>query len=160
MLAIQELLTDIKADTLKLSNKTNGGDKASLTKQINKLKDYIPPALENYVCVDSTLGIVKTSTYKKWINDFITLAELGCVPGLSDYEVEGDVDFSKDVVIYIKYVCLDKFDVSNFDKATIDMIFNRWLGVDDKIVKKVVSEKIGSCSTYEDGKIMYYIKNL
>ena len=39
MLAIQELLTDIKADTLILSNRTNGGLKAGQTKEIKKLKE-------------------------------------------------------------------------------------------------------------------------
>lgn len=188
LLAIQELLTDIQTDTKKLSNKTNGGDKASLTKQIKKLQDELEelPTLKqelelakmnidinNYEVIDihgmscnylfkydSILGTIKTSTYRKWINDFSRLFEENELATKEDWEFYYDIDFSKPICIYIKYVAKSEFDIENFNKATIDMLFNRLFGVDDNIVHKVVSERLAVCDTYEDGKIMYYIENI
>ena len=188
LLAIQELLTDIQTDTKKLSNKTNGGDKASLTKQIKKLQDELEelPTLKqelelakmnidinNYEVVDihgmscnylfkydSMFGAIKTSTYRKWINDFTRLFEENQLATKSDWEFYYDIDFTKPICIYIKYVAKAEFDIENFNKATIDMLFNRLFGVDDNIVHKVVSERLAVCDTYADGKIMYYIENI
>ncbi|KGI37936.1 hypothetical protein DP149_10170 [Clostridium tetani] len=82
--------------------------------------------------------MVKTNAYKNWIRYFPREE----IPSKEDYEIwEG-------------------MDIRNFDKATIDMIFNRCLEVDDNIVESVRSEKVGSCDTWEEGKISFCIRNL
>ena len=109
---------------------------------------------------DSMFGAIKTSTYRKWINDFTRLFEENQLATKEDWEFYYDIDFTKPICIYIKYVAKAEFDIENFNKATIDMLFNRLFGVDDNIVHKVVSERLAVCDTYADGKIMYYIENI
>ena len=109
---------------------------------------------------DSCFGTIRTSTYNKWINDFSRLFGENQLATKEDWEWYYDIDFTKPICIYIKYVAKSEFDVDNFNKATIDMLFNRLFGVDDNIVHKVVSERLAVCDTYADGKIMYYIENI
>ena len=109
---------------------------------------------------DSCFGMIRTSTYNKWINDFSKLFEENQLATKEDWEFYYDVDFTKPICIYIKYVAKSEFDIENFNKATIDMLFNRLFGVDDNIVHKVVSERLAVCDTYADGKIFYYIENI
>ena len=104
--------------------------------------------------------MIKTSTYNKWINDFARLFEENQLATKENWEFYYDIDFTKPICIYIKYVAKSEFDIENFNKATIDMLFNRLFGVDDNIVHKVVSERLAVCDTYADGKIMYYIENI
>lgn len=104
----------------------------------------------------NNVGVVKTNAYKNWIRYFPREK----IPSKEEYEIREGIDFSKPISMYIRYVCKDGMDIRNFDKATIDMIFNRCLGVDDNIVESVHSEKVGSCDTWEDGKISFCIRNL
>ncbi|WP_185750685.1 hypothetical protein [Clostridium sp. KNHs214] len=104
----------------------------------------------------NTDGTYKTNAYRSWIRNFPTEE----VPSREDYEIWEGIDFNKPIELFITYVCKDGFDIRNFDKATIDQIFNRCLEVDDNIVESVHSEKVGSCNNYEDGKISFFIRNL
>lgn len=62
LMALQEMLTDIKSDTLELSNRVNGGKKADLTKRLAATKEQleeayeyiesIAPDAEEYICLD------------------------------------------------------------------------------------------------------------
>ena len=51
-------------------------------------------------------------------------------------------------------------DHTNLNKAFLDQLFNRYLGVDDNIVKSEQSEVIGYCDNFKDGKIIFAIYNL
>lgn len=131
----------------------------------NDINNYEVIELHGFSCnymfkYDSQFGIVKTSAYKKWIRDFERYYWNNGLATKEDWEYYGDVDFTKPIVIYLKYVAKEEFDIENFNKSTIDMIFNRLFGVDDNIVHKVICEKIGICDDFEDGKIMYFIENL
>lgn len=95
----------------------------------------------------------RTSAYNKWIAEFpkdIIYKEL-----LEDM----GVDFSKEIEVNLAYKCKGEFDIENFNKATIDMLFNRILGVDDKIVTKINSIKWEECSSYNEGCICVNIRN-
>lgn len=95
----------------------------------------------------------RTSAYNKWIMDFpkdIIYKEL-----LEDM----GVDFTKEIEVNLAYKCKSEFDIENFNKATIDMLFNRILGVDDKVVTKINSIKWEECSSYNEGCICVNIRN-
>ena len=185
---INNVRLQIKDDIKKQNNLSNRGKLGQANAKIKKLQDELEelPTLKqelelakmnidinNYEVIDihgmscnylfkydSILGTIKTSTYRKWINDFSRLFEENELATKEDWEFYYDIDFSKPICIYIKYVAKSEFDIENFNKATIDTLFNRIFGVDDNIVHKVVSERLAVCDTYEDGKIMYYIENI
>ena len=185
---INNVRLQIKDDIKKQNNLSNRGKLGQANAKIKKLQDELEelPTLKqelelakmntcinNYEVVDihgmscnylfkydSILGTIKTSTYRKWINDFTRLFEENQLATKEDWEFYYNIDFTKPICIYIKYVAKSEFDIENFNKATIDMLFNRIFGVDDNIVHKVVSERLAVCDTYADGKIMYYIENI
>ncbi len=175
MLAMQELLTEIKDYTLKLSNNINGGYKSGLTKKINKLeqqvidleREEIP--LENFVKIPIHLfscnymyGADKkrTNSYNKWINNFMYLYQTNKNPTKEEWEEYKGIDFNKPIEIYIKYVCKQEFDVDNGNKALIDVLFNRIFKVDDNVNDRVIAERLDTCNSYGDGEIYYYIRNI
>lgn len=95
----------------------------------------------------------RTSAYNKWIAEFpkdIIYKEL-----LEDM----GVNFTKEIEVNLAYKCKGEFDIENFNKATIDMLFNRIFGVDDKIVTKINSIKWEECSSYNEGCICVNIRN-
>ena len=185
---INNVRLQIKDDIKKQNNLSNRGKLGQANAKIKKLQDELEdlPTLKqelelakmnidinNYEVIDmhgmscnylfkydSMFGAIKTSTYRKWINDFTRLFEENQLATKEDWEFYYDIDFTKPICIYIKYVAKSEFDIENFNKATIDMLFNRLFGVDDNIVHKVVSERLAVCNTYADGKIMYYIENI
>ena len=185
---INNVRLQIKDDIKKQNNLSSRGKLGQANAKIKKLQDELEelPSIKqelelakmnidinNYEVIDlhamscnylfkydSSFGTIKTSTYRKWINDFSRLFEENQLATKDDWEFYYDIDFSKPICIYIKYVAKSEFDIENFNKATIDMLFNRLFGVDDNIVHKVVSERLAVCDTYADGKIMYYIENI
>lgn len=102
------------------------------------------------------VGTVKTYGYNKWIQYFPRIE----MPTKECYETEYNIDFTKPIAIYLKYICKNSYDIRNLDKSALDMIFNRILKVDDNIVEYVSSEKIGNCEDYKDGKITFAIRNI
>ena len=179
LLAIQELLTDLAKEKNRLSNKKNGGIKSNMTVKINDLEqenqalkqqieELTPPEhewitcdihgfSENYMYSWSDKGqVTRSKAYNRWINVF----PADSVPDREYFEQYHNIDFNKDVAIEICYICKKEFDPKNFDKATLDMIFNRILGVDDNIVTRVLTYKVGTCDSYNDGKIIFTIYNI
>ena len=177
LLAIQELLTDLAKEKNRLSNKKNGGIKSNMTMKINDLEqqnqelkqqieDLTPPEHEWITCPthgfsenyrlswSSTGQVVRSKAYNRWISMFPDES----VPDREYYEQHG-IDFNKEIAIEIGYICKEEFDAKNFDKATIDMIFNHILGIDDNIVTHVTSYRLGTCDTYNEGKIIFTIYN-
>lgn len=180
LLSCQELLTNIQEDITKLENNKRGGKLAAATKEIKKLESELEVVktkadyIENYNTIDlhgfsvnyqyeysHTYGnLVKSYAYKKWIENFTNKYELAQLPGKDDHEIFDDIDFSRPIHISIKYIAKAEADIENFNKSFIDMLFNRILGVDDNIVHSISSERIGTCNTYDDGSISWYIRNI
>ena len=156
----------------------NGGIKSNMTRKINnleqenqELKEQVealtPPEREwitidkhgfseNYMYSWSDTGqVTRSRAYNRWISTTPNIDIMWTV-----YDTLYTLNLSEDVAIEIGYICKDNFDVKNFDKATIDLIFNRIMGVDDHIVKKVTSYRIDTCDSFDDGKIIFTIYNL
>lgn len=176
ILALQELLTDIKSDTLKLSNNVNGGYKTANTKKIkalekenaelkNKVTDEVP--LDEYIELPVHLFsnnyqytyednvVKKSNSYKGWICNFPK--EL--VPDEYYWEEQG-VDWFSDIKVDVKVICKPEFDVENGLKSFQDMVFNKIMCIDDNIIGKISVERIGTCNNFSDGKIYYHISNI
>ncbi len=171
---IEEVLNTKQLWTVKMY----GGKISNMTREAKQIKqenlmlkqqveDLTPPEHEWITCDihgfsenyrlswSSTGKVVRSKAYNRWINIFPAES----VPSKEYFEQHYGIDFNDDVVMEICYICKEDFDVKNFDKATIDMIFNQILGVDDKIVTKVISYRLGTCDTYDEGKIIFTIYN-
>jgi|688.fasta_scaffold253774_2 prophage antirepressor-like protein len=163
---ISLLQNRVLQDKAKYQNKRNGGIKGSQTKTINKLNPNIDeytvfdihPFSENsmYKAVnDYESGeprLVRTDAYKRWLDNFPINQAI-------DKE-DLSVDWTKPIKMFIKVDCLDKFDSSNFIKATNDMIMNRIYLEDDSIVKDTIISTNKIVDTYSEGKIYVYIQNI
>ena len=159
-----ELKENMVSDKLKTVNRSNAQIQSKLQKKLDEACpslswidiDYHGFTVNCMFKYDSQFGVVKTDNYKNWINNF----PMSRLPYKCDYETYLGIDFTKPIELFVNYVCLDKFDVENLNKSFIDLLFNRHFKVDDNIVTKVHSEKVGSCDTYEDGKIYFALRNV
>ncbi len=97
-----------------------------------------------------------TPAYRYWRNNF----PRHLVPSREDYESYQNIDFNENICVEIKLVHMEKFDMSNFTKSLLDMLFNDILGVDDKIVTKIIPETVGYCDSYDEGQISFAIYNI
>lgn len=168
----------------RLSNKLNGGIKSGKTKKINNLehqnreleeelnqwKEYAEELEEYYnpnrewITVDFapfSLNCMykdgrRTSAYNWWIKYFPRHQ----IPTREYFESKGIVFNPKSVIVELNFIHPERFDTDNLVKATIDMIFNRCLGVDDKVVAKVIPQTIGTCDSLEEGKIIFTMYNV
>lgn len=111
------------------------------------------PFSENYQ-YDKNYHITKA--YRYWKNNF----PRDLVPTKEQYETYQDVNFDMPICMEIKLVHMEKFDTSNFIKSLLDMIFYDILGVDDKIVTKIIPETVGYCDSYDEGQISFCIYNI
>jgi hypothetical protein len=171
MLQIQELLTEIKSDTLILSNRVNGGLKSNQTKTIKTLTDKIAsvvPEEDEYVTLPihgfsvnsaNVIGecpitrqaiITKSNAYFHWIQRFDALAPL--------LDAFIHIDFTKPVHIYAKYGMMEKYDSSNFTKSLLDRI-SSYFKVDDKMFYINQNEPDSYCDDVKDGYIKVCLKN-
>ena len=176
----REVLSDIKT----LGNRINGGKRAGLTRQNKKLKNELDEANNNILNKEKELLDIKekydpngfwtnldyhpfsvnymyknnqiTPEYQRWIDNFPKQK----LHSKEEYERRLNIDFSKPIVIYIKYRNLAKFDLDNLSKSLIDYIFNRHFLVDDSIVKGKVEFVKEHCDSYADGKIKFTLRNM
>lgn len=165
LLAIQELLTDIHKDLVKLNNKRSGGLLATKTKEIKRLEAKLNGEEKLYYFIDKhpfsnnymyeynkdAKCLVKTPAYNRWIN------KLHLEEYLPD-ELE-DVDFTKPIKIDLLYGHLPKFDTMNFDKAIIDQI-SRYYNFDDSLIHECKQTRYEYVDSYKDGYIYIDIKNI
>lgn len=169
ILQLQELISDIKTDIIKLSNKKNGGDKTARTKKINKLQKQIDslnsaPGENDFITLDThgfsnnyqyrycEGGTYKTEAYKKWIKYFPRHQ----VPSIDHWEL----DLDKPVEVFINYIAKADLDIRNLDKALLDQLFTRIYKVDDNIVHSVHSQRVGVVDSFEDGQVSIHIRNI
>ena len=165
--------------TEKLVRETNNKDK-----KINSLKNYIDEANNNILQKEKELLDIKekydpngfwttldyhpfsvnymyddnqiTDSYQRWIDNFPKEK----LHSKEQYEKKLNIDFSKPIVIYIRYRNLPKFDTDNLSKSLIDYLFNRYFLVDDSIVKGKVEFTKKHCDSYKDGKIKFTLRNM
>ena len=71
----------------------------------------------------------------------------------------GHIDCSKPIVVELKFDHLDKFDVHNFIKPTIDII-SRATGIDDILFTKVICATESIVDEWSDGKIYIKLYNI
>lgn len=99
----------------------------------------------------------RTGTYNKWIANF----PRDKFPPQEYWEARG-VDFSKPISVKLGYVCEGTYDVDNFTKASLDMLFNSMRGIyklDDRIVTRTEAFKVGECDSAANGLTYVYIEN-
>lgn len=172
LLAMQELITDVQADIIKLSNKLNGGKKSALTKQIAQLQEeneqlksqldeddeddffFIDshPFSENYLYSYSSNGVVKSAAYHRWINKlnldkFLPPAQ--CL----------DIDFTRPLRITLLYGHREGMDTQNFGKSIIDQLANYWQ-FDDGLVVECTQSLHSYVDSYNDGYMYVKIENV
>ena len=172
LMQMQELLTDIKADTLRISNKTNGGQKSQLTKKINKTNEYITEMKSYIDTIDPSSDEYNCINYHSFTENCIygDTGEDGNLKFSKAYNVwrhlfpknqfpdTTDVDFSKPVLIWMYFDHLEKFDVTNMSKSFLDMLCLNY-GVDDHQINIMRCCTNNYVDDYSDGKIYYCIKN-
>ena len=181
---VQKLRYEVLSDIKKLGNRISGGKRAGLTRQNNKLKNELDEANNSILQKERELLDIKekydpngfwtildyhpfsvnymyddnqiTDSYQRWIDNFPKEK----LHSKEEYEKKLNIDFSKPIVIYIKYRNLPKFDTDNLSKSLIDYIFNRYFLVDDSIVKGKVEFTKKHCDSYKDGKIKFTLRNM
>jgi Holliday junction resolvase RusA-like endonuclease len=172
-LVIAESINVIKKKQLETNNKSRGQTIRYLNEDLVELRGIVTslnPPIEEYMVLDAH-GIsenylfetvkdswtgenikVKSKTYNNWIKYFPNHQ-------LKD-KYKLNIEWDKPIILYLKFDCMDKFDVQNMVKATIDQVITRVYGEDDKIVNKVILEKNKSVNSYKEGKIYICIKNI
>lgn len=144
--------------------------KDGIIKEQQNIISTLNPPLEDYMVLDSH-GLsenymyetvenemtgknitVKSYVYKNWIKKFPSFQ-------LKDKE-ELNVDWDRPITVFLKFDCMDKFDVQNFAKAAIDQIITRDFGEDDNIIDKVIVERNKSVESFDEGRIYVYIQNV
>ncbi|MDN4093557.1 BRO family protein [Brevibacillus agri] len=167
---IEELLRQVAKDLDKLKNWQNGAKKRELSKENKQLKQMVeeltPPSIEDYFCIPyhpfsenrqykplTENKWVKTPEYKQWCDYFPYY--------LMPSEEELGIDWNKPIKMYLAYDHIKKFDVSNFHKSAIDMIF-KFYGQDDNIINEIqfVNKTNRYVNTYRDGKIYFLLVNV
>jgi len=182
-----DLIKIIKEDKESLRLKISGGRMAYKTRIINnqgklinekneelsKLENAIAilnPSLSEYMVLDTHplsenymyetvvsdyTGkniMVKTNTYNNWIRNFPSHQLLN--------KEDLNIDWNIPIVVFLKYDCLDRFDLQNFTKSILDQVITRDYLEDDKIVDKVILERNKTVKSYGDGKIYICIRNV
>ena len=166
MLCMQELLTDIKSDTLKLSNRKNGQIKSKIKKEYDKYldqmqeeyKDFYDPALESMYCINYSGFSINCkddykSAYDTWCNNFPK----------NSIHIDPTLDFNKPIFICLKFVHPIKVDVQNLSKTFIDMlckVYSQKTGkvCDDRFFQISQCVTAGYCDSFDQGKIYYKLK--
>ena len=101
------------------------------------------PLSENYMyetVVSNYTGkniMVKTNTYNNWIRNFPSHQLLN--------KEDLNIDWNIPIVVFLKYDCLDRFDIQNFTKSILD---------------QVILERNKTVKSYGDGKIYICIRNV
>lgn len=169
MLSLRETITEIKNDIITLGNKKHGGIRSNQTKVLKALKEELElakPSDDKYITMnihgfshnymnilvrDYLLGekvLVKSNKYMEWINAFPA----------QDLEVFRNLDFTKPIYFYAKYVMKENFDSTNFIKTLLDRVASHF-GVDDRLFIVKSQDVEGYCDDYADGKIKLFLRN-
>ncbi|WP_018923844.1 antirepressor [Salsuginibacillus kocurii] len=164
---VEELLRKVAKDIDKIRNWQNGAQKRELSKankQLNaKLNELEPIDINQYYRLPHH-PFTENSMYKP-----ITLNKWGKSEAYRNWQMyfpyfkmpdenELDVDWDKPVKIYLAYDCLPSYDIQNFHKSAIDMIFD-YYGQDDGVVSNVDIKTNKHVDSLSDGRIYFYLCN-
>ncbi|MFR5264058.1 ORF6N domain-containing protein [Clostridium sp.] len=154
----------------KLENKRNGGLKTGLKKKITALEqtiESIAPNFSKYKCVDThgmsvnhlfetkidlstdRLITTKTAMYRKWLDKF----------PIEQIEGFENVDWSKEVNLYLKFIAKDGYDADNLIKSFVDTLSKFYNKGEDNTVQIKEAVIIDRCKEYSEGKIYFYMCN-
>lgn len=176
----KEVIEEILNTKQLWTNKMYGGIKSNMTVKINNLEQenqelkqqveaLTPPERTwttvdyngfslNYMYYTDQYGIKhRTRAYNSWIANF----PVDEVPTREEYELYQGIDFNEPIGYDLRFVAPASYDIDNMVKSFQDQIFNRILGVDDNIVhRSAAPERVGTCLTASEGKIIFAIYNL
>ena len=186
MLAMQELLTDIKSDTLKLCNNVNGGIKRGQTQEIGKLKAELEakevehnqilqiyqPKDDDYITIEE-YPISKNSLYDAVLDYNTGEPRFVCSNKYNKwkhwFKIKADeaglreafshINFDEDVFISYKVIAPYGYDVSNLINPLQDILADYFDCMSDQKFHICNTEIEGYYSDIKDGSIKIYLCN-
>ena len=160
----KELLFRIKDKIGSLERQGRGGTQASKTRKTNKEKrtysDWIVIPVHgfsvNYMYTVGNNGkMVRSNAYNNWRKNFPH--EL--VPTDMELWQEYGIYMDSDLGLEMEFIAKEEFDVDNFSKALIDVLWQNF-GNDDNNVIETKCTRIGTCDSYDKGLIRFRVYNI
>ena len=160
----KELRNKIEIKKLNLLIQGRGGKKASKTRKTNKEKrtysDWIVIPVHgfsvNYMySVGNNGKMVRSNAYNNWRKNFPH--EL--VPTDMELWQEYGIYMDSDLGLEMEFIAKEEFDVDNFSKALIDVLWQNF-GNDDNNVIETKCTRIGTCDSYDKGLIRFRVYNI
>ena len=160
----KELRNKVEIKKLNLLIQGRGGKKASLSRKVNKEKRNYSNWIEipchgfsiNYMyTVGSNGKMVRSHAYNCWRANFPH--EL--VPTDMELWQEYGIYMDSDLGLEMEFIAKEEFDVDNFSKALIDVLWQNF-GNDDNNVIETKCTRIGTCDSYDKGLIRFRVYNI
>ena len=160
----KELRNKIEIKKLNLLIQGRGGKKASRTRKVNKEKrtysDWIVIPVHgfsvNYMYTVGNNGkMVRSNAYNNWRKNFPH--EL--IPTDMELWQEYGIYMDSDLGLEMEFIAKEEFDVDNFSKALIDVLWQNF-GNDDNNVIETKCTRIGTCDSYDKGLIRFRVYNI
>lgn len=160
----KELRNKVEIKKLNLLIQGRGGKKASKTRKTNKEKrtysDWIVIPVHgfsvNYMYTVGNNGkMVRSNAYNNWRKNFPH--EL--VPTDMELWQEYGIYMDSDLGLEMEFIAKEEFDVDNFSKALIDVLWQNF-GNDDNNVIETKCTRIGTCDSYDKGLIRFRVYNI
>ena len=160
----KELRNKVEIKKLNLLIQGRGGKKASRTRKTNKEKrnysDWIVIPVHgfsvNYMYTVGNNGkMVRSNAYNNWRKNFPH--EL--VPTDMELWQEYGIYMDSDLGLEMEFIAKEEFDVDNFSKALIDVLWQNF-GNDDNNVIETKCTRIGTCDSYDKGLIRFRVYNI
>ena len=160
----KELRNKVEIKKLNLLIQGRGGKKASISRRVNKEKrnysDWIELPVHgfsiNYMYTVGNNGkMVRSNAYNNWRKNFPH--EL--VPTDMELWQEYGIYMDSDLGLEMEFIAKEEFDVDNFSKALIDVLWQNF-GNDDNNVIETKCTRIGTCDSYDKGLIRFRVYNI
>ena len=160
----KELRNKVEIKKLNLLIQGRGGKKASISRRVNKEKrnysDWIVIPVHgfsvNYMYTVGNNGkMVRSNAYNNWRKNFPH--EL--VPTDMELWQEYGIYMDSDLGLEMEFIAKEEFDVDNFSKALIDVLWQNF-GNDDNNVIETKCTRIGTCDSYDKGLIRFRVYNI
>ena len=159
---IDNAIKQIKDDVSKQQNLSNRGKLGQATNKINKLKEQVEfhnPKIGDFVEIPIhgfTVNCMykdnkRTDSYNRWINNF---------PNYILKNNFKDIDLNKPTKLWLKFDCLQKFDVDGMIKSIQDQIVRALDFKNDNNIELGSVERNKIVNSYSEGKIYVLIKNI
>ena len=160
----KELRNKVEIKKLNLLIQGRGGKKASRTRKTNKEKrtysDWIVIPVHgfsvNYMYTVGNNGkMVRSNAYNNWRKNFPHELVPTDMELWQEYGIYMDSDFG----LEMEFIAKEEFDVDNFSKALIDVLWQNF-GNDDNNVIETKCTRIGTCDSYDKGLIRFRVYNI